>query len=382
MFFKGKDMKKRTKKIFHWRMASLVFLCLLSFFGCRKPPIVIGLSMNFTGPGVEMAVYVRDGALLAVKEINQGGGVLGRPLKLLVRNDNGTREGIEKADLDLIRRGAIVIIGHRNSRDTLIAYPIAMKHKILLLSPACASSRLTGKDDLFIRTTFVNNELSDKIIQFFKRNRITKILSFIDLSNEAFSRDLFKKLCQDPDFTFNPFFLNSKKGPDYLLRVNRTLCDGNPQAIFFLTNPAVTAFLAQKCRALGCNALFYATTWAQTQDLYHYGGNAVGGLKIFTFAQPGTKYPPFQEFVKKLGRMGLTPNIRNALGYEIVRLIAEDLERAGRVDPIALKNALINRKFRGVIAPIRFDKFGDPHRPIWLLGLREDGRMETMERLK
>jgi len=36
----------------------------------------------------------------------------------------GTAKGIEKADLDLIEKGVVAIIGHRNARDTLLAYPI------------------------------------------------------------------------------------------------------------------------------------------------------------------------------------------------------------------------------------------------------------------
>ncbi len=328
-----------------------------------------------------MAVYVRDGALLAMEEINRSGGIMGHPLRLLVRNDGGTKEGIEKADLDLIGRGVIAIIGHRNSRDTLWAYPLVMQKGILLLSPACASSQLTGKDDLFIRTTFINDDLGEKITRYFSEKHITNVLCIVDYSNEAFSLDLFEKLKKHSSLVYYPFFVNTEKDNTYPLLAELAVLS-QPQAILFITGPAVTAFLAQGVRNSGCNAPMYATSWAQTQDLFRYGGRAVVGMKIFSFVRPDTPYPPFRHFVDRLERMGFTPNIRNALGYEAVMIIAEGLKRAKELTPKALKEAMINNKFEGVIAPIPLNKYGDPCRPLWLLELFENGHMRTLRTLK
>ena len=328
-----------------------------------------------------MAVYMRDGALLAVEEINQNGGIRGHPLNLLVRNDKGSHQGIEKADLDLIRHGVVAIIGHRNSHDTLLAYPIVTRRGVLLLGAACASSRLTGIDDLFIRTTFINDNLGSKIAGYFKRKGITKILCIVDRSNEAFTLDLFQKLQDHPGLTFYPFFINTKIDSTYPETAKLAIMS-SPQAILLITGPAVTAFLAQKLKSSGCTAELFATTWAQTQDLYQYGGTSVLGMKIFTFVRPQSTYLPFRAFIKKVKKMKLTPNIRNALGYEAVKLIGKGLKKAKRPTSKALKNVLVNGNFEGVISPLKLDKFGDPHRPLWVLELRTGGKMATVEALK
>ena len=349
--------------------------------GCEKSPILIGFSMNFSGPGGSMAVYVRDGALLAVDEINRSGGIHGRRLKLLVRNDMGTAKGIEEADLDLIEKGVVAIIGHRNARDTLLAYPIVTGKGVLLVGPACASSRLTGKDDLFVRTTFYDDILGKKIVGYFKRLNTQRVLCVVDRSNDMFSLDLYEKLKTYSPGVFSPFFINSDTDQSYPLK-GEEIPQLNPEAILFITNPSVTAFMAQSIRRAGCRVAFYGTTWAQTEDLYLFGGGAVGGMKLFTFVRPNNPYPPFQRFVKKLKEMGMAPNVRNALGYEAVKVIAEGLIKAKSLTSLALKEAMTNARFEGVIDSLSLDEYGDPHRILWLVGLTADGRMETLEEVK
>ncbi len=382
-FHPGDLLNKERKKKF---CVFFVLFCiegalLLSVGGCKKSPILIGFAMNFSGPGGNMAVYVRDGALMAVRGINASGGVKGHPLELLVRNDEGTKKGIRKADLDLIKRGVIAVIGHRNAHDTLLAYPVVTGKGVLLVSPACASSKLTRRDDLFVRTTFIDDDIGGKIARFFKSHKLQEVLCVMDRANEAFSVDLFENIRVNFSGSLYPFFIDSKNDPTYPLLSNLAIMS-HPRAILFITGPVVTALLAQRLRAMGCAADFFATTWAQTEDLFAYGGKAVAGMRVFTFVRPHNPYPPFRSFVKNLEESGLIPNIRNALGYEAVKLIAEGLARVKGITSRGLRDALIGHRFVGVINPLTLDKYGDPHRPLYLVGVRARGEMETLREVK
>src|SRR5437879_9146163 len=55
-------------------------------------PIKVGLSGPFTGGSSSMGVSMRDGVKLAVDEINKAGGVLGRPIQLVERDDEAKNE--------------------------------------------------------------------------------------------------------------------------------------------------------------------------------------------------------------------------------------------------------------------------------------------------
>ena len=365
------------------RYFSFLFLfpVIVALTGCNKPPILIGFSMNFSGPGGGMAVYVRDGALLAVEEINRKGGISGRPLKLLVRNDKGTLAGILEADSALADKGVVAIIGHRNAHDTFLAVPLINRRRVLLVGPACATSRLTGKDDFFVRTTYYNDTLSERIFGFFKKSGTKRVLCVIDRANDMFSLDLFEKLHSCSPDTFYPFYINSELDPEYPRGAGLVTLVA-PQAFLFITSPEVTSVMAQKIREAVGDVPFYATTWAQTEDLYRFGGKAVIGMKFFTFVRPHNSYPPFQKFVKTVKEMGMIPNVRNALGYEAVMVIAKGLARSGNITSKALKEAIVNTYFDGVIDPLKIDKYGDPHRSLWLVALDHGGLMKTLRKVR
>ena len=58
---------------------------IFSIQAVAAEPIKVGLSGPFTGGSSSMGVSMRDGAKLAVAEINKSGGVLGRQIELVER---------------------------------------------------------------------------------------------------------------------------------------------------------------------------------------------------------------------------------------------------------------------------------------------------------
>ena len=73
-------------------------------------PIIIGAPINLTG---QMAAYDQpplEGAQLAVKKINEAGGVLGRPLELKVIDGKTDPATVGNAALEVIDDGAEVLV--------------------------------------------------------------------------------------------------------------------------------------------------------------------------------------------------------------------------------------------------------------------------------
>ncbi len=70
----------------------------------KKEPITVGVIHSLSGPGGVFGQWYRDGSLLAREEINASGGILGRQLKLIFRDDKGSPEtGLREAK-DLVMR--------------------------------------------------------------------------------------------------------------------------------------------------------------------------------------------------------------------------------------------------------------------------------------
>jgi len=71
-------------------------------------PIRIGVSGPFTGGSSPMGLSMRDGIRLAAQEINAAGGILGRPLRLIERDDEARPERGAQVAQELINREKIV----------------------------------------------------------------------------------------------------------------------------------------------------------------------------------------------------------------------------------------------------------------------------------
>ena len=79
-------------------------------------PIRIGVQAALTGGSSPMGVSMRNGIQLAVEEINASGGLLGRPLQLVERDDAGSpQQGVRAAE-ELVRLGRMRLVDEETAR--------------------------------------------------------------------------------------------------------------------------------------------------------------------------------------------------------------------------------------------------------------------------
>ena len=105
--------------------------------GCdrRVEPIRVGFVAGLTGRHYGLGVSCRNGAQLAVEEINASGGVAGRPLELLVKDDAQDPEIAKRAVRELIRDRVVAILGHSTSSMAEATLAIADEEHVLMMSP-------------------------------------------------------------------------------------------------------------------------------------------------------------------------------------------------------------------------------------------------------
>jgi branched-chain amino acid transport system substrate-binding protein len=106
-------------------------------------PIVIGDINTYSGQAAFTGPY-RNGAHLALDEINAAGGVLGRPLALVSRDDNGKPEEAVRAAAELVESEKVVALsGTFLSNIGLAVSDFAKQNKILFLASEALSDALT-----------------------------------------------------------------------------------------------------------------------------------------------------------------------------------------------------------------------------------------------
>jgi ABC-type branched-subunit amino acid transport system substrate-binding protein len=123
--------------------------------GAQKPALKVGLLLPKTGALAFQGPPMFAAAKLAVKEINEAGGVLGQPVQV-VEGDDGTNPDVAKATTQqFIGQGIQVIIGAGASGVSKAVIPLVSAAGRVMISPSATSDELTKFDDkgFFFRTS-------------------------------------------------------------------------------------------------------------------------------------------------------------------------------------------------------------------------------------
>src|SRR5215207_3419096 len=128
-------------------LASLVALLTLSGVGGRakaqEDPIIIGAAVNLTDWMAAYDVPPLEGAKLAVKKINEAGGVLGRELQIIELDGKTDPATVGNVARELIEQGAEIILAPCDFDYGAPASQAAQEAGLVGVS-FCASSPLFG----------------------------------------------------------------------------------------------------------------------------------------------------------------------------------------------------------------------------------------------
>lgn len=349
-------------------MVVLTLVWIVSLMSCAPPaPILIGLAVELTGRQADVGINVRDAAIMAVEEINARGGINGRPLQLVVRDDQGRPEVARQVDAELVEMGVVVIIGHYTSGQTAAVLDQMNAAQVVLLSPTSSSTFFSGKDDYFFRlipdVAFLGRSLATHML---KEHASQRVVGVYDENNKVFAESFWQAVdgvLREAGCETSAVVLNGD-----LKQVAQHIEEAQPDGVVFAASAIDTAVLAQYLRQLGVRASFFSSSWAQTHQLIEKGGHAVEGLEIGSFYNLTNYEEAHQRFVNAFeARFGRKPELGAPQSYESVLVLAEALKMTGgRRD--GLREALLTiRDLPGVLGPITFDAYGDIQRTVYIM---------------
>ena len=107
-----------------------------------KAPITIGFLDTITGPNAQVGLDSLAGAQIAVREINQHGGVLGHQLKLMVKDEQASPTVSVQDMREFASAHVNIVTGFTLSSDCLAAAPVAAQYGMVIVSSACNDGTL------------------------------------------------------------------------------------------------------------------------------------------------------------------------------------------------------------------------------------------------
>ena len=365
-------------------LVRLLLIGALAAAGCGgegaedRQGIKVGFFGALTGPTATFAVSGRNGAMLAVEEINAAGGVLGKPLVLLSEDDRGEASEAASVASKLITRDHVVaLIGENASSRTLAAAPIAQSYKVPMVSPSSTNIEVTKKGDYIFRVCFIDPYQGQALATFARRDLQAQTAAilvdarsdyYVGLA-EAFRKsfeaaggrivDESKYTEGDNDFSAQLTALRPKK-PDVLVVPG------------YYTDAGL---IARQARALGLSAVLLGADGWDSPKLVEIGGEAMEGSYLSNHYSVDDPSPAVRKFVDAYkAKYGAEPDSIAALTYDATRMLADAITRAGSTEGKRIRDALASTKdFAGVTGTISMDADRNPVKPAVILKV-QDGR--------
>ena len=350
---------------------------------CSPPePILIGFVGGTSGRAADLGVAGRDSVQLAIEERNQGGGISGRRLQLIVKDDEQDPEVAKRVVQELINEGVAAIIGPMTSAMGAAVAPIADQAKILLVSPTVTTEELSGKDDHFFRVSSTTREFARRTALYqLKTNRMRRVAAVYDLGNRAFSENWLKNFteafAQGGQVVLT---LGFQVGNDTtFLSIAQELLADDVDGVLIIANSMDSALLCQQIRKLDVRIPIVLSDWGGTERLLELGGKAVEGVNVVQTFDRNSSAPRYLAFRQTyLERFHREPGFPGVYSYDATTVVLDALSR--RKGEQSLKETVLAvRTFEGLQSSFSFDDYGDVKRPHISIGIVRDGHFLVVE---
>ena len=111
--------------------------------GSGADTIKVGVNYELTGAVASYGVDLNDGLQMALEEINDAGGILGKELEIMTMDNKSSDTESANVSARLARDGAVVLLGPATSGNTKAAIPAANENKIPLISASATADDIT-----------------------------------------------------------------------------------------------------------------------------------------------------------------------------------------------------------------------------------------------
>jgi branched-chain amino acid transport system substrate-binding protein len=344
--------------------------------------VKVGLDYELTGNVATYGQGLTEGIELAVEEINNDGGVLGKKIEL-VKTDNksDSAEAANVATKLATRDKVVAILGPATSGNTKGASPVAMQNKVPLISASATADDITvdsnGKVRQYIFKTCFSDSFQGVIMANFAFDDLkAKNAAVLVDSTSDYSKGLAKNFNERfKDLGGATVTQQAYQAKDKDFRAVLTNIKGaNPDVIYLPGYYEEVGLIVKQARELGLDVPILGGDGYDSPKLAEIAGKSVLNNVYFTNHYTSKDTSPevvkFKEaFNKKYNK---EPDAFNALGYDMAKLFADALKRAGEPDREKLKEALESTKdFKGVTGTLSIDKNHNPVKSITILELKD-----------
>ena len=381
---------------------ALVGMLLFSVVGCgggnqqggsssngdvQGEPIKIGYIGALSGETALWGQAGLNGMLLAEKDINEAGGILGRPVKVVAYDGKGEPLDSVNALNKLIDQDKVVaVLGTNFSSCNIPMASIADSKKVPVIATAASSPLVTvdesGKLHPYSFRIGFTDPFQGRVIASYAYN-VLNIKNAAVLTNiaDAYSTGITEYLLEEYTRLGGNIVAreNASSGDNDFRAQLSKIKDAKPEAIFLPWIYKDVALIVKQARDLGIDAVFIGADGWDSQDLPELAGNAIEGG--YFCSRPGFNTPAAQEFAKRYEEVyNVTAEAECLFGYDGLMWIKQAIESEGAADSESIRNGLEKTtNFEGLLGAMSVDPAThDPVRDAAIFKI-ENGKVNFVE---
>jgi branched-chain amino acid transport system substrate-binding protein len=367
------------------RLAALLLALLPALpLLAQAPPMRIAGLVELSGTGATSGTNFNDGIRLAVKEINAGGGILGRPIDYAAADTQSQPQVAKALAVKAVDDGAYVVMGPVFSGSILVSMAETRRAEIPNFTGGEATAITQQGNPYVFRTSFTQTAAMPKVARYLKDALKAKSVAIIWVNNDygKGGRDAFQKAIEAQgirlaaDLPTDPGQLDFS-GP--VLKAKQA----NADALFVYSNEEESGRALRELRKQGYDRPIVGETVLTSQKVIELAGDAANGAVAHVGLTADAPNPAIAAFAAKFQKeYGYKPDHNGLKGYTGMYIVKAVTEKVGRFDPKAFARAmpgirLAARDYPGILMDVSFDRNGDLDRESFMTRA-VNGRQEVI----
>lgn len=350
------------------RLIFLALVALLCLNACvRQEPIRLGFIGGLSDRSSDLGQAALEAVEMAVEQFNRAGGVDGRLVELVVRDDAQNPLVAAQSAKELVAAQVEAVIGPFTSAMGEVIVPILGQAGIFEVSPTMTSMAFYGKDDNLFRINRTTRDNARDYAHVIVARGYQRIAVAYDLRNRNFTEswlhEFREAVSREGGQVVRAVDYSSSELTDFAGTISQ-MREAGPDFLFFISAAVDVARLAQEARVQVPALPIGAAEWAATEQLTRYGGRVIEGLLIVQSFNREDLSPRFQVFADAYQqRYQRFPGYTAVMAHDAATVVLTALQkrRAGE----SLKAAALRAgPYDGLQEQIVFDANGDTQRKI------------------
>jgi len=378
----GKEM--RTKSL----LSLVVLIATLVLAACGPSGggevggdqvLKIAVLAPLSGDVATFGESTRDGILLAFKEWNAKGGVLGMQIEAIVEDSQCAAESAVSAANKVINQdGVKFIIGEVCSSASIPVTEIAMNKGVLQISPTSTNPMVTVAEDgstkdLIFRACFID-PFQGKVAAAFALNELNAKTAavLLDQGNDyvrglaEFFRDAFEAGGGEV-VVWETYTGDDSDFSAILTKVK----DAAPDVLYMPDYYSTVNLQAAQAREMGITAAFLGGDGWDSADLDREA--LAGGYHTNHYSSDDPRDVVQEWVVNYQAEYGTIPDALATLAYDAAYMLLQGIEKAGKADPAAVADAMEQLEYDVVSGQSYYDEQHNPVKPAVILQVTLEG---------